>query len=1002
MSTKGSIGIAGLKTSGNELQFQPGSLTQADNCMLPTKGVIQPRRGQKSPGIFIDNDAGDSGKNRAREMYQWGNHVFVNMRSSNSGVYSLGLFESFIGGGVTYHALGTQTPPDPTVMRMKFAALAKSAYWTTALGLYGIDSPANAARAAGVKAPLEFYQDPTASGLTGLTGNPNAIGSWMAANTAVAGRMVVGYKDANSVVHPSKPNGRTVIINPADVLAATGNIVILSNVVTATVLAHNFKVGDILNLSATDGGVFTQTNNVVTAITSTTIVWAQAHANHTSGVDITLTSGAKSLQWICYLPAGLTTSNFVQLNRTSESISAATDPGDECFVAYERFLTATDIANGYVTISDTCPSSQLGAPLATNANTGDGVARGSNERPPLCRDVCVWDGKLWGAHTTDSHRLSMRLLGTGAPGGLQVNDVVCINAVGFTFASVFTQFLPSTNVLAEILTLALSYAIATGRTGTFLRNKMTGLDDGTFGQMTLEEDGVGGAPLYAATSRASAFADRLATVVNVTEASSTRTGGNLVTITAPSHGFSSGDSVMLAAGYLAGDVNFPAGVKGPITVTNTNVFTYAETGSNATMGGTYFVYALTFKSDNNVQALRYSKPGQPEAWPLPFFPGGLPDGADPLRIRSSPDGYSLLVMLVNGDTYAISGQYPYSTRRVDGTASLVGADSLVEHGGSLYGLTTQGAATISAIGVGVVGRDVEEDTRALSTLLQAYPTSAAYIWAMPYESDRQYQLWLPLVAGDASAKSALVYGSMDAGWTKMSGARTCGFVAKGYDWAIFGDGATNQFIFEQKTFGASFYTSFYDGLSAVFTVNGSYTTIGSTVHVYEVSAAGVTAGDIIIIGGTYYRVTAVGGFSNADNSYITIDGSVSVNDLDAMTAYLHYVSTVTFAMEAAGIPGVEKAFREVQLHFGERLFPAIVVNFTNEKDQTAAPVTVVDSTWTYGVPKTGPTTVRVDVPEMMQQSAMLKVSLTLPVVFSYFKLLGYSATSQAGSEKTGR
>ncbi len=63
MSTKAAISVGGLKTSGNELAFAPGSLTQADNAVIPSKGVMQPRRGQDIYGyqgtpLYIDNDSG--------------------------------------------------------------------------------------------------------------------------------------------------------------------------------------------------------------------------------------------------------------------------------------------------------------------------------------------------------------------------------------------------------------------------------------------------------------------------------------------------------------------------------------------------------------------------------------------------------------------------------------------------------------------------------------------------------------------------------------------------------------------------------------------------------------------------------------------------------------------------------------------------------------------------------------------------------------------------------
>lgn len=995
MGTKGALGVSGLKTSGNELTYQPGSLTQADNVVFPSKGVAISRRGEY-PSTYIDNDSNDANSNRPREIWQWGHHLFISMKSA-ANAYTLALWEAF-DSSPSYHSLGTQTPPEPNVMRMKFAELSKSAYWTTSTGLHTIDTPAGSARSAGIPAPLAFLQDRAAGAgplTTGLNGNPNATGSWLPKNTAVAARVVIGLKDANEVVRLSKPNGRAVVVNPNDVLVPTGSLVITSNVVTATVTSHNFSVGDYLNLSDSDGGVYTTTNNLVTAITATTIVWAQTHANHASGVDITLTSGKKSVTWNCLLPAGLTAGrHFVQLYRTDPSSGDTIDPGDECFLCFERYITATDISNHYVIIQDSGPSQPPGGPLAINENTGDGIAAGSNERPPLCRDICVWDGRIWGAHTTDSHRLPMRLLGIGSPNGLQANDVVCLNSEAVVLTSVITVFGPTANVLVTLNVLAFAYSVATSYTGSFFRVLMSGGDDGTFGEFMLEENGVGGSALYAATNRTTAFADKLATAISVTAGSTSRLTGVVTVTTGSAHGFVSGDSIMLARNRVHDDANFPKGIKTPITVTGATTFTYAEAGADITMdaAATFYVYALTFKSDNGKQPLRFSKRFEPEAWPLVNFPGGLPDGADVLRIRPTTDASELLVLINSGDTYAISGQYPYYVRRVTGSASLVAADSLVEHANQLYGLTTQGVCTLGGYGISLFNRDVEDDFRALLANIQTSPNVAQYVFGVSYESDHQYQLWIPTDWADAYAKKAYLYHSTGDGWANFAGNRSCGLVFKGWDQLILGEATSNRLLFERKVLGSAFYTSFADGTTTL-TVDGDQPSVS---NIAVLSSAGVTVGDVVFIDGTYYRVTFVSA------GHVAIDGDVSVVDTQPLTAYASIPVAMSFSMEATGIPGVEKHFREIQLHFGTRHFETLTVSFSNEHTASLSTVTVSPGDFVFANPITHLSTLRVSVPTAMHRSALLKVKISTSEALSYFTLLGYSATSEPVSERTGK
>lgn len=1004
MSTKGVIGITGLKTSGNELAFPPGALTQADNAIIPSKGVIQPRRGQPyfSTPIYIDNDPTDAQSNRAQEMWQWGKALFVSY--TGGGGYGLSLFDDVTAVSPGYHAIGAYAPPDPVTMRMKFAELSKSAYWATQAGLYTIDKSGGTVRAAGIQRPRDFLLSDADSGLfSRLASAPDAAGTWLVNNAAVAYRSALGSKDANGVVRLSAPNGRLVVVNPADLVMATGAVVLTSNVVTVTLAAgqtHEFRPGDQVKAASTDGAIGTGPYTIAT-VTATTFTYPKTAANHASANPVTYSSGFKTVQLAVGLSAEATVGMFLQLYRTDESLTAAVDPGDEMFQAYERLLTATDISNGYVTIQDTTPSVFLGGPLPTNANTGDGSALGANERPPLCRDLCVWDSRLWGADVTERNRLQFRLLGVGSPAGLQTGDKVAINCRVFTLYTVYAAGLASENLNRTVSSLV-------GFIGTRVPGcAATSLYDGTTPTAAILVDEVGLAStfvdngggaldgIYAGTSRQTAFQDPLALVIGVNSGS--RTAG-VVTLSVTAHGMAQGAKFILALNDNAlADANFVGGIKTVSNVVDANTIQYVEAGSTTSMSGTLrYVYATSFKSTPDTFGLRFSKPGEPEAWPLPNFPGGLPDGAEVLRVKPSPDMFGLLILLKNGDTYYLSGQYPYTVRRVDGSASLVAADTFIEHNNNLYGLTTQGVAHISSTGVGVVGLDIDDDTRNLNSLITNQTCTPGAAWALSYESDRQYQLWYPSDADDF-AKNTFVFDSMNQGWTAFAlPERSCGLVLKGSDYMVLGDASeTNQLVFERKAFKSQLWTSFADRQTALV-VSGDQTGV-TNLEVEEVALGDATSGDALLVGGTYHRI-----LSRINSSTIALADAVTVTDGQVVTAFRHFTTTITFAMEAAGIPGVDKVFREVQLHFGERLFSKLTVNFTNEKDLTLNPVTVVDSTFAFSTPKMGSTIIRVDVPENMQQSAQLKVSVTLAEAFSYFRLLGYSATSTPSSEKTGR
>lgn len=1018
LSTKGQIGVRGLKTSGNRLTAGPGSLTEALNCFITSRDTLSTRRGQETQiwfqgGLsnangYIDGDSTDAASNRAKELYQWGTALFCNY--TGSGGYKLASFSAFATSPVRA-LVGSYTPPNPTRLRMKFAQLAQSLYWTTDAGLYALDVVGGTARAAGLRRQIIDGLDADSTS-TRLTGNVSATGSWFAKNQTVAGRAVLGFVDTNNVVHESAASQRVIVVNPNDVTVAIGGLVRNTNVVTATVAAHKFRVGDKLNLTLTGGDVgnFDTTDNVVTAVTSTTIKWAETAANYVNVADVTITSGTKSIQWTVELTADATAGRFIRIYRTDEAAGEAVDPGDECFLAYERVITSTDVSNGYIQITDTTPADFLGDPLDSNANSGEGLL-GVNERPPLCDDLCAWDGRLWGGKTTDLHRLSMRLLGTGSPNSLQNGDYIALNTLaykGFTAGSsgyfqIHDAYFPTVNVDKTCDEFAM---IATATQGFDLGKEHdgdTGLGEILVTQITpastmaLDSSGAISA-IYAATTRTTAFGDRLATLKPITAANTSR-AASTVTVRCSTHGFTQGQVIMLAydKGGAGVDTNFPPGLKTVASVVDANNFTYTESGSAVTLSGatSYFAYATTYKSSNNPQPVRFTRSGLPEAWPLANTLGGLPDGADVLRIAPSGTGYSLLIFLKDGAIYRVSGEYPYVVRRLDDTASLVAADSLVPHAGRLHALTTQGICAITEAGVAVLGADVEDITRVVVNGIASGALDSSLVFGTSYESERQYMLSMPQeVAGSpgtitSTVYQSLAYNSLSGDFARESWQRTCGLVFRGRDLLVMGDALSNMLRIERK---ALTYTDYADAKQTCV-VSGSQSSV-STVTIQAIATA-PTAGDILTVYGTPYRVT--GGTTTT----VIISGTVSVSNLDPIYLFRSYQTQFTFTPDPGGAPGIEKRWREVQMHFGRNSFGTITATFTNERGASGT-VTSTDSSFAIGTVDSDTLVRRIAVPQAVQMCAALIVTVTMQEAWSFFDLYGISATSEPVSERTGK
>lgn len=127
---------------------------------------------------------------------------------------------------------------------------------------------------------------------------------------------------------------------------------------------------------------------------------------------------------LCYLPSGIDTTYFLQLYKTREAASLAAT-GEEPQMCFETPISASDISNGYVTVTDIIPDALvLGAYIYTAPSQG-GISS-SNAMPPLARDICEFKGCLFAAYVESKHSLIFTLVSAGGS-GLQANDAVVIS-----------------------------------------------------------------------------------------------------------------------------------------------------------------------------------------------------------------------------------------------------------------------------------------------------------------------------------------------------------------------------------------------------------------------------------------------------------------------------------------------------------------------------------------------------------------------------------------------
>ena len=145
--------------------------------------------------------------------------------------------------------------------------------------------------------------------------------------------------------------------------------------------------------------------------------------------------GADNVILTFTVPQGLSTSYFYQVYRTPQTTYSATPslnvpPGAEPQLSAQYNLTAPQVAALSVTFTDVTTDALLGAFLYTNPSQQGAVQ--TNDRPPLCADMCNFSQMMFYANCSTLQAMTFSLISVGAPNGIQVNDTITINGIVFT------------------------------------------------------------------------------------------------------------------------------------------------------------------------------------------------------------------------------------------------------------------------------------------------------------------------------------------------------------------------------------------------------------------------------------------------------------------------------------------------------------------------------------------------------------------------------------------
>ena len=422
VSSAPAIATPGIWSSPNRIAAPPGAVLRADNCVIRSKGVIEPRRGHAadvqgddSLGVFQSGIAATSG---ARIWHQ------------SNGSYGVPSTASRIW-RQNGASLGNFDAPSPDQMRMRFARMLSRTYCTTSVGPQRILTPTTNAVRAGLPRP-------DMDGTPFFTIIRNDTGGFLAAGSSCAYRVTVVNKDSDGREIESEPSGRLVIKNTTATAAIGGLVRTGGNLVTVTTLtAHGLRAGDEFRVTPGEANFGVGPYNVVSA-TALSLTYIEVGANVASTVAQTIGPGAKALvvSRVSFQGTTVTTSSIIRVART---VSTTGTPSEDYFLILERSPTAGEVTALFLSFTDNTPDAVVG-PLQYYSASSDGLLQAKGV-PPYCKTLeLVGDNepRMAYANTVERQRVRIQLLSTvAASGGLQNNDTVTVVRNGQTTTLTF-------------------------------------------------------------------------------------------------------------------------------------------------------------------------------------------------------------------------------------------------------------------------------------------------------------------------------------------------------------------------------------------------------------------------------------------------------------------------------------------------------------------------------------------------------------------------------------
>lgn len=755
--------------------------------------------------------------------------------------------------------------PDAT-KRPRFALANGNLYGTSSTGIRKAESLTTSLLPAGIPPGLDLSIT-YASTNTGI----------QSANTQVAYRVVFGRKDVSANKVTGAPSELTAISNTYLNTAATySGAPGLTLTVTST--AHGLNNGDTVVLaSATDSNL--NGSWTVAASAANTFQVTVTTSVATNG---TVSVGKFRTPIVEFsIPTGLTAEHFYQIFRSTQTSAITVSASDNGQLIYEANLTSGQVSAGYVTFTDDVDELFKGADLYTNPNQS-GI-QAANFEPPLCDDIAFFKSCLFYANIESKHDLPLAL--------------VSVQAADFAAAAYIEIVSGATTHRYIATTTAPTASPAVPNTSVSWNYGGTDASGYVFFQLT-NSTSITVATAIAATAKS------LAKAINR-------------------------HTVGLVFGYYtSGPDDIPGGLRFTRRTAGSSFTIKAQT---ATLGDAFspeLYNAAAGRTSTNTDlphAVAFSKPGEPEAVPLPYQ---LLVGAKSSPIqRIIPLRDSLLVLKQDG-LWRISGEGPSSfvVTLIDSTIACVAPDSVVALSNQVFFLSTQGVVAATETSAQVLSRPIEA---ILAPILGNSAISAQTV-AIAYESERLYLL-STLQPGSSTADIVYCYNTVTQAWTTWDRTFTAGIIMSTDD-RLYALDTSARIIKERKSQNLLDYCDFSQAITC--------TAVNTTLQTAQFTGASVAVGDAVIKVGSEIinRVSAIDASTTPPT--ITFVFPLAFAATDACTLYAPITSTLKTTPLTLGDPTVWKMFSDVRLAFRNRATSKLTLSFETDSRSSDA------TTWT--------------------------------------------------------